>query len=391
MRRVALAAQGLTQAQPFGTGIAGARAALGHLGYIQIDSISVVERAPHHVLRSRVPNFVPAMTNKMLLDNDIFEYWAHAAAFLPMADFRFSLPYKHALKAGQTHWYKNRDKKLMRRLLDRIRVDGPLQSRDLESPGPKRGGWWDWKPSKQALEQLYMQGDLMVSDREGFQKTYDLTERVLPPGVDTRMPDLNELAAHLLDQQLRCHGLVAPKGVTYLRRNAGLRHAVKALVEQRLAMGTLESLRVNGGEVFVLEAGLLDRRLPRVTPRVLILSPFDNSVIQRERLRTLFQFDYQIECYVPAAKRKYGYFCLPLLFGDRFIGRMDCKAHRKDRHLEIKFLHLQGEGLNQAGFPAAFASALHQFREFQRCDTVSLNRVHPRVMRDRLESAVGQQ
>jgi uncharacterized protein YcaQ len=103
LRRLALAAQGLLQAQPFGHGLAGARKAINHLGYVQIDSISVVERAHHHVVYSRAPKFKPAMTNKMLLDGDIFEYWAHAAAFLPIANFRFSLPYKHAIKSGQTH------------------------------------------------------------------------------------------------------------------------------------------------------------------------------------------------------------------------------------------------------------------------------------------------
>jgi len=158
LRRLALAAQGLLQAQPYGRGLAGARKAINHLGYVQIDTISVVERAHHHVFYSRVPKFKPAMTNQMLLDGDIFEYWAHAASFLPIADFRFSLPYKHAIKSGQTHWYKTPDKKLMSELLARIRSDGPIRSRDLETNTTKRAGWWDWKPAKKALEQMYMEG-----------------------------------------------------------------------------------------------------------------------------------------------------------------------------------------------------------------------------------------
>lgn len=183
LRRIALNAlnaQGLLRAQPYGSGLVGAKKAINHLGYVQIDTISVVERAHHHVLYSRVPKFKPDMMNQMLLNKDIFEYWSHAAAFLPIADFRFSLPYKHAIKNGQTHWYRNPDKKLMNELLARIRSDGPLRSRDIETDTKKQAGWWDWKPAKKALEQLYMQGDLMVSEREGFQKVYDLTERVLP-------------------------------------------------------------------------------------------------------------------------------------------------------------------------------------------------------------------
>ena len=394
LRRLALNAQGLLQAQPYGRGLVGARKAINHIGYVQIDTISVVERAHHHVLHSRVPGFKPAMTNKLLLNGDIFEYWSHAAAFLPIADFRFSLPYKHAIKNGQTHWYKNPDKKLMGKLLARVRSDGPLRSRDLETSTIKRGaGWWDWKPAKKALEQLYMQGDLMVSNRENFQKTYDLTERVLPPRVNTLMPGMEEFAAHIVDQQLRCHGFASLKGLTYLRRNTELRKAVKMLVEERLVQRTLEQVQVSSGEVFILEAGALEGALPRLSNRMSILSPFDNSVIQRERLKALFQFDYQIECYVPEAKRKYGYFCLPLLYRDEFIGRMDCKAHRATKHLEIKLLHLEAHKFKQKRIDedaviAAFADAIRKFCEFQHCDSVSLTKADPKKLTKRFQGAL---
>ncbi len=405
LRRLALSAQGLLQTTPYGRGLTGARKAidhLGYLGYVQVDTISVVERAHHHVLHSRVPSFKPAMVNKMLLAGDIFEYWSHAAAFLPMDDFRFSLPYKHAIKSGQTHWYKNPDKKLMGELLARITIDGPLRSRDLTintEKTTKRQGWWDWKPAKKALEQLYMQGDLMVSDRTGFQKTYDLTERVLPSHVNSQMPSIEEFASHLLNQQLRCHGLVTLKGLTYLRRNAELRKTVKALVNERLAQGSLEQV-LSDGEEFILEAGAFGQTLPRQSNRLLILSPFDNSVIQRERLKTLFQYDYQIECYVPAAKRQFGYFCLPLLYRGEFIGRMDCKAHRKDRHLEIKSLHLEPRYFNdgsvafkflggiESDFENALVEAITQFRQFQACDSVSLTQAYPKQLTQPLRSAL---
>ncbi|AQU85109.1 hypothetical protein BV504_06030 [Halomonas sp. 'Soap Lake  len=388
LRRLALAAQGLLQAQPFGRALAGAREAINHLSYVQIDTISVVERAHNHVIHSRVPGFKPSMMNQLLIDKDIFEYWAHAAAFLPIADFRFSLPYKHALKSGQTHWFKNPDKKLMGELLARIESDGPLRSRDLETTTTKRSGWWDWKPAKKALEQLYMQGDLMVSDREGFQKTYDLTERVLPSHVNLKMPSMEEFATHIIDQQLRCHGLASLKGFTYQRRNSELRNAVKTLVNERLAQGDLERVKVKTGEVFIVEAGALERPLPRLRNRMLILSPFDNSVIQRERLNALFQYEYQLECYVPEAKRQYGYFCLPLLYCDEFIGRMDCKAHRKTKHLEVKFLHFEPHAFDEGPLVTAFVEAITQFCHFQQCDSVSLTNVHPEYLTQRLRSAL---
>lgn len=388
LRRLALSAQGLLQAQPFGRGLAGAREAINHIGYVQIDTISVVERAHHHVLHSRVPQFNPAMTNKMLADGEIFEYWAHAAAFLPIADFRFSLPYKHAIKSGQTHWYRNPDKKLMGELLERIRSDGPMRSRDIEAGTTKHAGWWDWKPAKKALEQLYMQGDLMISDRTGFQKTYDLTERVLPAHVNTKNPSMEEFSTHIVDQQLRCHGVVALKGITYQRRNAELRKAVKNLVDDRLAQGVLEQIKLRSGETFIVEAGALDGPLPRLSNRMVILSPFDNSVIQRERLKALFQYDYQIECYVPAAKRQYGYFCLPLLYRDEFVGRMDCKAHRRLRLLEIKSLYFEKFNFDDELLLAAFLAALKKFCQFQECDRVSLAEAYPQHLAQRVRQAL---
>nr|WP_220495598.1 crosslink repair DNA glycosylase YcaQ family protein [Oceanospirillum sediminis] len=383
LRRLALSAQGLLKSQPYGRGLAGARKAINHIGYVQIDTISVIERAHNHVLYSRVPGFRPDMLHRMLLDRDVFEYWSHAAAFLPISDFRFSLPYKNAIKSGQVHWYKKPDRKLMQELLERIRQEGPIRSRDIETCKTDRAGWWDWKPAKKALEQLYMEGDLMVSQREGFQKVYDLTERVLPYGVDTRVPSTEELAEHLLDQHLRCHGLASLKSVTYLRKNTGLRAAVNNLVNERLTQGSLEQVRVNDGETFVVASGAFDSPLPRSNARVQILSPFDNSVIQRDRLKALFQYHYQLECYLPETKRQYGYFCLPLLYRDEFIGRMDCKAHRKEGRLEVRALYFENHSFDEDEVITALADALPRFCQFQQCQSVSLTNVYPAYLTHR--------
>ena len=348
VRRRALAAQGLLHARPFGSGLHGARHAIRHLGYVQIDSIAVVQRAHHHVLYARVPGYEPAMMNRLLRGGDVFEYWAHAAAFMPMGDFRYSLPYKQAIRSGQVHWYKNPDTKLMREVLARIRVDGPLRSRDLEARKSTGSGWWDWKPAKKAIEQLYMRGDLMVADREGFQKTYDLTERVLPAGVDTSLPSVEALARYLLSQQLRSSAFVSLKGLTYLRRIPGLRTATKAVVAEKLGSRELEQVRLESGEVYLCEAGMLEQRLPRTAARV------------------------------PEPKRRYGYFCLPLLYRDQFVGVMDCKAHRNSAQLELKSLHLQLRGLDESAFASAFAEALRRFLRFQGCRAVALGTTLPR-------------
>ncbi|PVZ66703.1 winged helix-turn-helix domain-containing protein [Pelagibaculum spongiae] len=392
LRRLCLTAQGLQQTQPYGQGLAGARKAINQLGYVQLDTISVIERAHHHVLYSRVPKFQPTMINKLLLNGDIFEYWSHAASVLPIADFRYSLPYKHAIKSGQTHWHKTHDKKLMAELLARIQSDGPLRSRDLESIASEntatRTGWWDWKPAKRALEQLYMEGDLMVSNREGFQKTYDLTERVLPAGIDSKMPSMEQFAAHMLEQQLRCHGAVSLKGLTYLRRSAELRKAIKVLVDEKIAQRTLESIQVSSGEVFIMEAGSLEHPVPRTNNRMQILSPFDNCVIQRQRLKHLFQYEYQLECYLPEAKRQYGYFCLPLLFSDQFIGRMDCKAHRKTGNFEVKSLYLEPHNFDQDAVISALVDAIKNFCHFQNCSSITLTKANPKHLIKILQQAL---
>ena len=370
LRRIALAAQGLTKTKPFGSGKTGAIKAINHIGYVQLDTISVVERAHNHVLNSRIPNFKPEMTNQLLVNGDIFEYWSHAAALLPIADYRFSLPYKNAIKNGKTHWYKNPDKQMMAELLARVREEGPLRARDVECVASNKAGWWDWKPAKKALEQLYMQGDLMVNSRQGFQKSYDLKERVLPSHINTQMPTIEEFAEHLIEQQLRCQGLVSLEGITYLRRNAELRHAVKRRLDIQVSQGDLLQVQVPSNDIYLVKTNVLEQPMPRITDRLYILSPFDNCVIQRKRLKALFDFDYQIECYVPEAKRQYGYFTLPLLFRDQFIGRMDCKVHRSDKVLEIKSLHFEKHGCDTESLAQAFAESIQQFCSFQQSESV---------------------
>eukprot|EP00752_Nemacystus_decipiens_P017581 g15754.t1 len=331
------------------------------------------------------------MLDKLLQQREIYEYWAHAAAFLPMRDYRFSLPYKMAIREGKQHWFKNPDRKLMARLMDQVEREGGLRSRDLEDTRGKPGGWWEWKPAKRALEQLYFEGRLMVSARQGFDKVYDLPERVLPEGVDTRVPEYEEYAAYLLDRQLACHGLVTLKGITYLRRDAELRRATRALTDARLNRGELIALRTANGNTFFAEADLLDTPAPRTDSTVRVLSPFDNAVIQRERLADLFGYDYQIECYVPQARRQFGYFCLPLLYRANFVGRLDCKAHRKTGVLEIFSLHIENEAAVDAHadeFPRALGTALVKFAHFQGCNDIKLGGILPKRYRQPLAQAL---
>jgi uncharacterized protein YcaQ len=369
LRRIALDHQGLLKTDHFGRGKQATLRAIEHLGYIQIDTISVVERAHHHVLWSRVSNYQPKYLDQLVRERKVFEYWFHAASWLPMRDYRFVLPRMSSID-GDRGWFKTFDKKLNRQILERVTVEGPLRARDFEDTREGKKEWWDWKPAKQALEQLFMQGELMVTGREGFQKVYDLPERVLPDWVDTCHPDMAEFADYLIDTTLRAHGFASPKSMTYLRKGKALRDAINTQLAERVDAGLLTTLKLKRGDLVFINPELLETRAPRSQAQVRILSPFDNAVIQRHRGRDIFGFDYQIECYVPEPKREFGYFCLPILYRDGFVGRLDCKAHRSSKKLEIKSLHL--EHRIDSEFAEALNQALVSFSRFNACDEIHL-------------------
>ena len=368
LRRIALNQQGLLKTDSFGRGKAATLRAIEHLGYVQIDTISVVERAHHHVLWSRVSNYQPKFLDQLVRQRNLFEYWYHAASWLPMRDFRFALP-RMTQTNGERNWFKSSERKLISHILKRVREEGPLRARDFEDTRKGKKLWWDWKPAKQALEQLFMQGELMVSGRAGFQKVYDLRERVLPDWVDTRQPAMSEYASYLVDTTLRAHGFATLKSICYLRKGQALREAVREQLQLRLDTGSITTIALNDNSLVYADAGLLETRAPRSNAVVRILSPFDNAVIQRERGRDLFDFDYQIECYLPQPKRQFGYYCLPVLYRDRFVGRVDCKAHRSEKRLEIKALHIEHEVDDE--FAEAFNHSVLAFALFNGCHEIT--------------------
>jgi uncharacterized protein YcaQ len=364
LRRIALNQQGLLKAEFFGRGKRATLRAIEQLGYVQIDTISVVERAHHHVLWSRVPNYRPKFLDQLVKQRLVFEYWFHAAAWLPMTDYRFALP-RMATINGERNWFEASDRKLTDSILRRIETEGPLRARDFADTREVNNGWWDWKPAKQALEQLFMRGELMVSGREGFQKVYDLSERVLPDWVDRSMPGLDDYASHLIDTTLRAHGFASLVSMTYLRKGKQLRDAVKQQLLQRLETNLLTTVDLGDNNPLYIDPELLESRAPRSSAQVRILSPFDNAVIQRQRGREIFAFDYQIECYVPAPLRQFGYFCLPIMYRDRLVGRIDCKAHRNDNLLEIRSLYIEHKV--GADFIELLFQALRSFAAFNNC------------------------
>ena len=347
------------------------------LGYVQIDTIAVVERAHHHVLWTRLPTTYEAsqLDRAQGEERQLLEYWSHAAAYLPMEDYRFCLPRMAASRRRHAAWLRAH-KTLTQRVMQRIRAEGPLRAADFEAePGHRAGPWWDWKPAKLALEYLFHAGDLLVTYRRGFQKYFDLAERVLPSHVTTTRPTPLAYGRHLMRRTLDCHGLATEKEITYLKPYArtAVRQAVQAMTEQ----GALLPVTVEGlQEVYFVQPDHLEQTLtvspvsaPTAAP-VRLLSPFDNLVIQRKRLQQLFGFHYQIECYVPAAKRQFGYFCLPILWDERFVGRVDPKAHRSTGRLEVLSCSVDSELHGKADFWMAFSQALQTFATFNGCTSV---------------------
>lgn len=373
-RILALKSQGLIQ-NDFGKGKAGTHSAIEHIGYVQIDTLSVAARAHHHTLWSRLPDYKESYLNELLeKDKSIFEYWSHAASYLPMCDYRFSLLQKKAFSEGRSHWF-DQDKKMNKFVLDRIKEEGPLQSKDFEFKRNGPGNWYEWKPAKKALEQLFMEGKLMVVKRQGFQKVYDLTERVLPSKGNTDLPTEKEFAEYLIRKVIQSNGIVEEKEISYLRK--GLKESVNKALKKLLKDGELIEVKLEDDPktLFVTSKEQLESiKKSKIENTIQILSPFDNAIIQRKRAQRLFDFDYVIECYLPESKRKFGYFCLPVLYGDKFVARFDPKADRTTKIFHIKQMHFEKGFKADETFNKTFAKQIKSYANFTGCDKVVIDK-----------------
>ena len=252
-RKLVLHSQQLPRVKASGRVEEATLSAIEHLGYIQIDTLSVVQRAHHHTLWNRNSRYSSSQLDQLVQEKRVFEYWSHAAAYLPMRDFRYTLPRKHALASGeQEHWF-DRDPKMEEWVLKKIAEEGPLLARDFDQKGMGTGEW-KTKPAKRALENLFMQGDLMCSGRVNFQKLYDLTERVLPEGTDTSTPTKEEYARYLVFSYLQANGLGKLAEITYLRR--GIKPQVVQVMEEMVLSGELLQIQVGDEEYHALPSSL---------------------------------------------------------------------------------------------------------------------------------------
>ncbi|WP_224704800.1 winged helix-turn-helix domain-containing protein [Devosia aquimaris] len=365
-RHIWIAAQRLDTSEPFGSGPAATSAAIAHLGYVQIDTINVIERCHHHILFSRIPGYRRSdLAQVQSSDKSVFEYWTHALSYVPSADLPFYVPAMKAQRSGLSRWFGSVTPAETKAMLKRLRAEGPLSMRDIsdEPLVEKNHPWASRKPSKRVLEALFYQGLVTVSARQGMLKSYDLMDRHFGWTTPPKPATARQIAAYKLDRALRSQGLVSLDSICHL--DAPGKADVLALIESRVRTKKLVPVTIGGNDKVSHWAApdTLDSAAGESPHLVHILSPFDPLIIQRKRLKLVFDYDHLFEAYVPAPKRKLGYFALPVLMGDTIVAALDLKTDRAAGKLLIQ----QATWLEDVGAEgrAAVDEALHRFERFQ--------------------------
>jgi uncharacterized protein YcaQ len=372
-RKIILHAAGLSKRAQFGKGPEAVYQLIDHLGFVQIDTNYVVERAHHHTIASRVPDYKQEWLNDLQEDGRIFEFFISDAGYMPMHDYRFSLPVKESFSANGKP-LTQAEGSLMKKVLDRIEREGPLTVKDFDNDRQEASsGWWDWRPSKIALERLYMEGQLMCTRNKDFHKLYDLPVNILPSDIDTTTPTPEEFARHIILRTLQALGIAYIKEIAWRARrvkdNLVKQELQKLVAEGEVCQVTVEGLK--SASLYMLP-GYKDQKI-QLSGEAFILSPFDVLNVFRHRLRDFFNFDYQIECFVPEPKRKYGYFSLPILIGGTFVARMDSKAERKQKTLIVHNLHFEPVALNEVMLDR-LTDAIKAFARFNQCRDITITK-----------------
>lgn len=384
-RKIILHATGLSRYDQFGKGKAATYKAIEHLGFVQVDTNYTVERAHHHTLASRVRNYQSDWLSQLQAEDMIYEFWTRDSGFMPMNEFRFSLPI-HEVYRSKWKNYTGSEVNLMNEILNRIAREGPLRAKDFDNDRvTQSSGWWDWRPSKVALERLHFAGKLLATRLKDFHKLYDLTDNIIPLNVNREMPTADELARHLIFRSLKSTGIASFQEISWSGRLT--KPPIKAVLKELVAAGQVRLVNIAGlkGDWYMLPT--YEKKKIKLSGDVFILSPFDPLNVYRRRLKEIFDFDYMVECFVPEAKRKYGYFALPVLAGDTFIARMDCKADRRENRLIIHNLHFEPVKNSEATL-SKFRKAIVAFTRFNGCNQITLARSNKKVMAKTLLSKI---
>lgn len=364
-RAIWLRAQCLDRSTPFGVGPQATRKAVEHLGYVQIDTIHVIERSHHHILYSRIPAYQRTdLERAQSVDKTVFEYWTHALSYVPTADYRYFMPAMARYRTAPPDAFTTVAAEDYAALIKRIRKEGALSIRDIdEELVEKTHPWGSRKPSKRALRLGFLTGDLTISRRIGMLKTYELAQRHFAWPRRPRPATQGQFAEYLLDRAIRAQGMVSLDSICY--GNLPMKAPVAERIAARVRGKRLVPVHIDGHTVqhWTDPATLDTPPAADGPPRVHLLSPFDPLVIQRKRLQLFFGYEHRFEAYVPPARRVLGYFALPVLAGDEIVAAIDLKTDRQARKLLVK----QWTWLTKkrADIKLAIEDALGPFERFQ--------------------------
>ena len=369
-RRIWLRAQRLDTQAPFGEGASAVAAAVDHLGYVQIDTINVIERCHHHILFSRIPNYRRAdLKQAQSADKSVFEYWTHALSYIPSKDIGFFLPAMKAHKREGHKWFSSVTPSDTRKVMRLLRA-GPLTIRDIDDDvlTEKEHLWQSRKPSKRALQLAFYGGVATVSERTGMLKTYELMARHFGWDKPPQPASASAFIAYLLDRALRSQGIVSLDSICHL--DAPSKKAVRRLIDARVRRKELVPLALDGAgkQEHWARSDVLEPAGEGDPDLVHILSPFDPLIIQRKRTELIFGYGHRFEAYVPKEKRLFGYFALPVLVGDEIVAALDLKTDRQNKKLLMQKWSWVGPGKKQAArkeLKRRIEEELNRFERFQ--------------------------
>jgi uncharacterized protein YcaQ len=366
-RHIWLHAQRLDTDAPFGDGPAATEAAVEHLGYVQIDTINVIERCHHHILWTRIPDYRRAHLHQaQSVDKSVFEYWTHALSYVPTRDLRFYVGAMRRHRREPRSGLSSVTKTELRKVLTLIRTGGGLTIRDIDDDVlvEKEHLWASRKPSKRALQLAFYTGVLTISERRGMLKTYELMDRHFGWATPPKAASATETTAYLLDRALRAQGIVSLDSICHL--DARNKPAVRRLIETRVRRKQLVPIALDGAgkQEHWIEPELLEPTGDAASGMVHILSPFDPLIIQRKRGKLVFDYDHRFEAYVPQEKRLFGYFALPVLVDDAIVAAIDLKTDRKNQALLVQKWNWVGDG-RRTGLRRRIEEKLHRFEQFQ--------------------------
>jgi uncharacterized protein len=376
------------------------------VGGLQLDSINVLDRAHYLTVWSRFGPYDRRRLDRLVYRRRLlFEYWAHAACLVPTSTLpwwrRAMLDYR-SRHTGWSGWLR-RNATVLSTVQAAVRANGPMGNADFEGRRPAGGGWWSWRPVQHALHHLWMTGALAIHSRQHFQKRYDLLERAMPDALAIEPVSSEEFQRWHVERSLRAMGaateLDLARYLTFPRFKPGAR---RAALRSMLERGEVTEIEIEGasGRWLALTSDLpaLARagRAPAPSLGTTLLSPFDSLLWHRDRVARLFGFDYRIEVYTPGPKRVHGYYTLPILHHGHLIGRVDAKAHRAERRLEVRHVHFEpwfatagpppaGSGrVDRDEALAGLAKTLGSLASFVGADEVAISRVTPRRLRTAL-------